>query len=847
MNSIDFHEANKCRILVFSDTFGIEAGNGVARFLHDLHGLADQQKLPIEFVVPGREESAAGLHTIRAPAFTVPGYGKLKVSMPLRHHRKTLERHLKNHRPDCVHVSTPGPFGCLGITLAKRYRLPLVGIYHTDFPAYASAIVMEQLNRLRDQPSELLSPILAKLFPILWPAVGRLSAVNPQLPSDLSTLSEVFSRNAKAFTATPSTAQSLCSFTRRIAQNFFERFYSQFDLVIARSANQKRTLADELKLSSNQIGCLQPGTDVQRFHPHHAERSIWLHHGIPEDAFVVLYVGRITPEKNIGFLHDTWNALQSKLPQRDMRLVMIGHGESDQVSRFRSLDKTHVIGSRSGVELSRLYASSDVVVFPSTTETLGQVGLEAGASGVPVIVSDQGGPQMYVKHGQTGWILPTQDPTVWAEKLIRLSMNPLSLKAQGNAARENILHHHTLQHSLHSYWNLHHQATKRKKARPKAARRLKIKTVDLTSRQGQLPKQGLMVISDFHAGKRCGNETHRSQKRDAVEAMLTMAMEQELEVVFGGDFGDHGSRTSRLESDFANFRKVREKLGFGGRPVFVRGNHDYGYTDERLNQLTGGCQVHESLVYHHPKSKVTICHGHIFGLAKTLEVIQSASDAQYVMDQLHEDCLDEDLKPAVIAYDIANMIETGLAEHGLRGLSTAWEGVYKYRAMLAEKLLKLAGSSDETDEATWKMIANLVGTHDNIEVAGMLGAACGGWASLFGHTHEPLAKRTSVRLLNRDAPIAQMVGNSGHINRKHATCVVAKFPQVTVYSYHPATKQLQSLRQRSMSESEIEAFVKQTNSNRPSHCGDEIKEAESQPFAVDPTRDACLSHHQATR
>ena len=224
-------------------------------------------------------------------------------------------------------------------------------------------------------------------------------------------------------------------------------------------------------------------------------------------------------------------------------------------------------------------------------------------------------------------------------------------------------------------------------------------------------------------------------------------------------------------------------------------------------QLTGGCRVHDSLVYYQPAAKVTVCHGHIFGLARTLDIIRSAHHVDQIVDQLREDRLDEDLKPAVIAYDIANMIEAGLATHGLRGLSTAWEGVFRYRAMLAEQLLKIAANSNRADEATWKMIAGLVGTHDNVEVAAMLGAACGGWASLFGHTHEPLAKRKSVRLHGSGPRMPQVVGNSGHVNRQHPTCVVAQFPEVSVFRFHTKSKQLLPLRRASLPETDVDAFI----------------------------------------
>lgn len=180
IDGIDFNAQRNFRVLGFSDTYGIDVGNGVARFLHDLRDLTTEHRLPLELVVPARDEITFGLISIRAPSFSVPGYGELKISMPLRHHRKNIERHIKETRPDCLHVSTPGPFGCFGVTLAKRYRLPLVGIYHTDFISYVRAIVVSQLDNLRSDPRQIFGMATAKVLPVIFPLLSQIGKVNPQ-------------------------------------------------------------------------------------------------------------------------------------------------------------------------------------------------------------------------------------------------------------------------------------------------------------------------------------------------------------------------------------------------------------------------------------------------------------------------------------------------------------------------------------------------------------------------------------------------------------------------------------------------------------------------------------------
>lgn len=800
------------RILAFSDTFGSDAGNGVARFLHDLHDWSQRASLPLEFVIPSRGPSAAGLMQIRAPSFVVPGYGKLFLATPLRHHRKIIERHIKHHRPDCIHVSTPGPFGCFGLSLAQRYRIPLVGIYHTEFPSYFRDILLAQWKLRKSSPQHVFSPLISKAMPLLTKQLEVLETANPQLVQDLETMLEIVGRNYRLLDERYSLESTVADAAKAITESILRKFYAPFDLVLARSTTQQAVLAETLQRIPERVGCLQPGTDIERFHPRFRDRSVWDRFGIPGDDGICLYVGRLTAEKNFGFLLETWKRVRAEknLP---LRLVIVGHGEPEQIQAAQSVPDVCVIGSQQGELLSTIYASSDLLLFPSVTETLGQVGLEAGASGLPVIVSDQGGPQMYVLHEQTGHILPTHDPQAWAQCILSLFADVPLMKRMGEQARQRVAGSFSFQDTIDSYWNLHREAMQR---RTKKKRKSKRPLVPVIARnlESHVPQQGVMILSDFHAGKRCASETQRKQKQAAVREFLQFAQRDQLDLILAGDFGDHGSRVPRLEADFEGFRKTRQDLGIDGEPVFLRGNHDYGYTDEQIYEYVGGCQVQSSLVYKHAGSGVTVTHGHILGIAKTLQIIQAARSPDELIEQLREDLLDEDLKPSVIAYDFANLVESTLAEKGLNGVSTLWEGMFQTRAVLAEQLLHYSRSSNDADEATWKMIAGLVGTHDNVKVAGMLGIGCGGWASIFGHTHEPLARRTRIRVSDKLAKQVQLVANAGHINRKRPTCVVARFPEVTVYQYDAAWRRIRPLYRTWLTGADIEAYVESHPSQR---------------------------------
>jgi predicted phosphodiesterase len=324
----------------------------------------------------------------------------------------------------------------------------------------------------------------------------------------------------------------------------------------------------------------------------------------------------------------------------------------------------------------------------------------------------------------------------------------------------------------------------------------------------------VLVITDYHAGKRFGTPKQKSNKEAALEKMLQRAVDDQLDVIFGGDFGDHGARPERFEADFAMLRRVRERVGLKTTPVFVRGNHDYGYTDGQLAELTGGCQMHGSLVYTHRPSRVTVTHGHILGLHRVLEVIRSLDGGAAIEQALREELLDEELAPSVIAYDLANLVESYTRQMGLTGLGTFWEGLFRTRGVIAETLLAWGKRANHKDERTWKLIASLVGFHNDVETAGRLGAACGSWATVFGHTHEPLANKLRLSSSTGEQPLAHLVANAGNMNRKRPSCIIARFPEVRVYRYKAETGKLQISHRTWLDESEMDARAEPVNAVR---------------------------------
>lgn len=233
-----------------------------------------------------------------------------------------------------------------------------------------------------------------------------------------------------------------------------KRFYRPFRGIFIRSEVYRQKLRDELGFAPESILTIPPGIDTEKFDPKFRDRDYWQQYHIPSDAKILLYVGRISVEKNIRFLTELFSQLQKdpSFDTRKLHLVLVGSGAFAEKIAKLQIPNLHLLGHKEGSELSTIYASSDLFLFPSTTDTLGQVVIEAMASGLPVIASDQGGPKTIIgTDGQAGYALDIRQPRLWKTKLYALVTDEtlrhqLAQHAHQKASRMQI------EKSFHFWW-----------------------------------------------------------------------------------------------------------------------------------------------------------------------------------------------------------------------------------------------------------------------------------------------------------------------------------------------------------------------------------------------------------
>ncbi len=169
------------------------------------------------------------------------------------------------------------------------------------------------------------------------------------------------------------------------------------------------------------------GVNLDLFDPARRDR--------PEGPFTIGYVGRITVEKNIALLAEIEQGLLAR-GRRGFQFLIVGQGAAEPLLR-QSLRNAVFTGVLEGEALARAYANMDTFLFPSRTDTFGNVVLEALASGVPALVTDAGGPKFIVRHGQTGFVAASVSEFV--ERICWMQDHPGDRQAMAAAARRQAL------------------------------------------------------------------------------------------------------------------------------------------------------------------------------------------------------------------------------------------------------------------------------------------------------------------------------------------------------------------------------------------------------------------------
>jgi len=195
-------------------------------------------------------------------------------------------------------------------------------------------------------------------------------------------------------------------------------------------------LAQELAgLGVDNARLLRRAVDTRLFHPGRRDPALRAQWGVDAGTPVMLYVGRIAPEKNLELAVEAFRAAQQNLPA--MRYVWVGDGPARAALQAAHPDFIFV-GMQRGEALARHIASADMFPFPSLSETFGNVILEALASGLPVVAYREGAAREHLRSNYNGYCIATGEAAAFVEATVRLAGNPGLIRHMGRAAHESM-------------------------------------------------------------------------------------------------------------------------------------------------------------------------------------------------------------------------------------------------------------------------------------------------------------------------------------------------------------------------------------------------------------------------
>lgn len=191
-------------------------------------------------------------------------------------------------------------------------------------------------------------------------------------------------------------------------------------------------VADLKSRGINNVALFTRGVDTETYNPKHRNHQLREDLKIKKDAPVALYVGRIAAEKNIDLVIKSYQQMKKQAP--GLRLIMVGDGPLHE-KLHKLYPEIIFTGSKVGLELSQLYATADIFLFASETETFGNVILEAMSSELAVVAYDYAASRMHITHEQNGLIAEYGNPSKFTHIAVELIKQPEKIARLRKQAR----------------------------------------------------------------------------------------------------------------------------------------------------------------------------------------------------------------------------------------------------------------------------------------------------------------------------------------------------------------------------------------------------------------------------
>ena len=258
--------------------------------------------------------------------------------------------------------------------------------------------------------------------PLGWSALQAAKVLKLPVTSDFRTNFQSYSKHYGV------------GWLRKPIVAYLRKFHNATACTMVPTNELKRTLSENGFLN---LKVVSRGVDTSLFNVGKRDPNLRLQWGANEHTKVIISVGRMAPEKNLEQVLKTYEAL--KFMGNQLKLIMVGDGPLRE--QFQSRFPEIIFpGMLEQTELAKYYASSDLFVFPSQTETFGNVTLEALASGIPVLAFDCAAARDWVQTGINGWLVAEDNPEGFSAQAVTIFKSPSLLLQVTQSTRQQIVH-----------------------------------------------------------------------------------------------------------------------------------------------------------------------------------------------------------------------------------------------------------------------------------------------------------------------------------------------------------------------------------------------------------------------
>jgi glycosyltransferase involved in cell wall biosynthesis len=329
--------------------------------------------------------------------------GRLVEGLQVRNHQVQLVRP-RQHADD-----QPQPTATLSEHLQRGIALPRYEDLKMGLPAKAA---LTQLWA-RQRPDVVQ---IATEGPLGWSALAAANKLRLPVASDFHTNFHSYSSHYGF------------GLLRRVIVAYLRKFHNKAAVTLVPTEGIRREL---LRYGYENIEIIGRGVDTQLFHPGRRDSTLRARWGVNDGETVALYVGRLAAEKNLTLVFRTFDAMREAHPA--VRLVLVGDGPERALWQARRPDAVFC-GTQVGEALAAHYASADVFLFPSLTETWGNVTVEAMASGLAVVAYNCAAAENVIRHGENGLKAPPEDEAAFIAEAVALAPDAALQRRLGTAA-----------------------------------------------------------------------------------------------------------------------------------------------------------------------------------------------------------------------------------------------------------------------------------------------------------------------------------------------------------------------------------------------------------------------------